>query len=220
LIIDDRNNFLAFGPRTRFCAKETVQSALIDDNFIGNGSSTLIRRRAICEVEGYESEVEGCEDWALHLALAEHWDFVVVPRFLVAYRRHSNSMSKANPYKMERSRRLVRARIDRSLANPSGFLFGRSTVYLDETTVVSALKRRQWKVARSILGRLFLQSKADLIRLTGWRLPTRFVNYLVLRVVARFLTPLPFWIDQSAKSGSNPTCKTDPSNFAAEAAAE
>lgn len=36
---------------------------------------------------------QGCEDWELHLRIAEHYQFKVVPEFLVGYRQIPSSMS-------------------------------------------------------------------------------------------------------------------------------
>lgn len=75
-----------------------VFNSLCAHNFIGNASSTVIRRACIEEVGGYdgrfhEENAQGCEDWDLYLRIAEGFHFGVVPEFLVGYRRSGGSMS-------------------------------------------------------------------------------------------------------------------------------
>jgi glycosyltransferase involved in cell wall biosynthesis len=75
-----------------------VYKALVYKYFIGNASSSLIRRICFEKVGGYNSKLkaqnaQGCEDWELHLRIAEHYQFKVVPEFLVGYRQITSSMS-------------------------------------------------------------------------------------------------------------------------------
>ncbi|WP_066379079.1 MULTISPECIES: glycosyltransferase family A protein [unclassified Anabaena] len=75
-----------------------VYMALLYSNFLGNASSSLIRRSCLQRVGGYDSELkakgcQGCEDWELYLRIAEHYQVRVVPEFLIGYRQTINSMS-------------------------------------------------------------------------------------------------------------------------------
>ncbi len=75
-----------------------VFPALVRENFISNASATLIRRDVFQAVGGYCTEMrdlraQGCEDWDMYLRVAEHYEFAVVPEFLIAYRRAVGSMS-------------------------------------------------------------------------------------------------------------------------------
>jgi len=88
-----------------------VYKTLICHNFIGNASSTLIRRLCLTEVEGYSCELkqrnaQGCEDWDLYLRIAERYHFAVVPEFLVGYRKLTSSMSR-NAHTMAKSHDLM-----------------------------------------------------------------------------------------------------------------
>ncbi|MEO1095007.1 MAG: glycosyltransferase family A protein [Cyanobacteria bacterium J06638_28] len=75
-----------------------VYKTLICHNFLGNASSTLIRKTCLDGVGGYDPQLkaqnaQGCEDWDLYLRLAERFQFAVVPEFLVGYRKVASSMS-------------------------------------------------------------------------------------------------------------------------------
>lgn len=76
-----------------------VLKTLICHNFLGNASSTLIRKTYLDQVGGYSTELrsckaQGCEDWDLYLRLAGRCEFEVVPEFLVGYRKIASSMSQ------------------------------------------------------------------------------------------------------------------------------
>jgi hypothetical protein len=92
----------------------------VQDNFVGNGSTPLIRRGCFEKVGGYnyklkEQNAEGCADWDLYLRIAECYEFRVVPEFLIGYRQLTSSMS-SNYQKMVKSYSLVMA--DAKQRNP------------------------------------------------------------------------------------------------------
>jgi glycosyltransferase involved in cell wall biosynthesis len=75
-----------------------VLPMLSEGNFIGNGSSALMRKAAIIEVGGYdcrlrEIRAEGCEDFLLYCRIAERYEFGVVRERLTGYRERAISMS-------------------------------------------------------------------------------------------------------------------------------
>jgi glycosyltransferase involved in cell wall biosynthesis len=75
-----------------------VYKALVYKYFIGNASSSLIRRICFEKVGSYNCQLkaedaQGCEDWELHLRIAEYYQFKVVPEFLTGYRQITSSMS-------------------------------------------------------------------------------------------------------------------------------
>lgn len=80
-------------------------------NFIGNGSSALIRRPLIERFGGYDPSLrarggEGCEDLQLYLHIAEVSRLALIPEPLTAYRRGPANMS-GNAGQMIRSFDLV-----------------------------------------------------------------------------------------------------------------
>ena len=71
----------------------------LGQNFIGNGSSLLIRRDVLVERGGYSSRLrnsgaEGSEDFFLQLGIASKYRFGVVREHLVGYRRTPGNMSR------------------------------------------------------------------------------------------------------------------------------
>jgi glycosyltransferase involved in cell wall biosynthesis len=76
-----------------------VYLPLLYHNFIGNGSAVLIKKSCLEKVGGYNYEQlkdensHGSEDWELYLRIAEYYEFVVVPEFLIGYRKSSLSTS-------------------------------------------------------------------------------------------------------------------------------
>ncbi|MEZ2275913.1 MAG: glycosyltransferase family 2 protein [Microcoleus sp.] len=90
-----------------------VYTALVYKYFMGNASSCLIRRICFEKVGGYNSQLkaenaQGCEDLELFLRIAEHYQFKVVPEFLVGYRQIPSSMS-CNYAAMAKSHSLIMA---------------------------------------------------------------------------------------------------------------
>jgi glycosyltransferase involved in cell wall biosynthesis len=88
-----------------------VLDRLLLKNFLGNGSSALVRRQAIVDARGFESGLraagaEGCEDILFYCRVAQRYHFAVVPDHLVGYRQLDNNMS-SNSVRMVRSWMLV-----------------------------------------------------------------------------------------------------------------
>jgi len=91
--------------------KGNVYPFLVLYNFVGNGSTPLLRRSAVLEVGGYDQSLrarggEGCEDQLLYLILAERYEAALVPAFLVGYRMSTSNMSN-NTRQMSRGHDLV-----------------------------------------------------------------------------------------------------------------
>jgi glycosyltransferase involved in cell wall biosynthesis len=87
-----------------------VLAALAFHNFIGNGSSAMIRRDALAHTNGYDSSLrarggQGCEDWKLYFQIAERYHFGLVPAALTGYRHLPDNMS-SDVLQMLRSRDL------------------------------------------------------------------------------------------------------------------
>jgi hypothetical protein len=86
-------------------------------NFVGHGSSPLIRREALITAGGFDSELRyagahGCEDMLLYYRIARQYRFGLVPEYLTGYRVVSGRMS-SNRIRMLRSFELVAAEMKR-----------------------------------------------------------------------------------------------------------
>lgn len=104
-----------------------IYTTLVAHNFIGNASATMMRRSCLEQVGGYDPELraqnaQGCEDWDLYLRIAEHYEFQVVPQFLIGYRKIGNSMS-CDYRTMAKSHELVMAAVRRRVPGIPMYLF-------------------------------------------------------------------------------------------------
>lgn len=75
-----------------------VLQTLCRNNFVGNGSSMMLRRAAFDAAGGFDPSLrarnaQGCEDMLMCLRVAEQFEFRVVPQFLVGYRMTNTNMS-------------------------------------------------------------------------------------------------------------------------------
>jgi glycosyltransferase involved in cell wall biosynthesis len=103
--IDAHGNVVSSGPTRTF--RGGVLHQHVYTNFVGNGSSLLLRKSAVLEAGGYDERlrqrgVEGCEDILLQLRIAWHHPIGVVPEYLIGYRQRADAMS-ANHDRMFRS---------------------------------------------------------------------------------------------------------------------
>jgi glycosyltransferase involved in cell wall biosynthesis len=94
-------------------ARGDVLARLVLSNFVGNASSPLMRRACLQQIGGYDSSLraqlaQGCEDFAVYLAIAARWEFDLVPEYLIGYRTAGGSMSR-NHESMARSWEIVMA---------------------------------------------------------------------------------------------------------------
>ncbi|ERT09960.1 glycosyl transferase 2 family protein [Lyngbya aestuarii BL J] len=106
----DENDVLTGGFRAARI-EEDVYVTLLCHDFVANASCVLIRRSCLEKTGSYNTKLreqngQGGEDWDLYLRMAEHYQFRVVPEFLVAYRKHSHSMS-CDCVSMAKSRELI-----------------------------------------------------------------------------------------------------------------
>ena len=183
--IDEHGDFLKLGPENRIERKNAVLAAQIAGNFIGNASSTVIRRDAIEAVGGYDprlhaSDAQGCEDQALYIALAERWDFVAVPQYVVAYRNHPGSMCR-DAARMARSQAMVLADLHNRRPELPGYWYGRGMSHLYESQLMAALMRYDLSLAAGILSRASVDGRWCVLELLLNRIPKRVVSHWVRR---------------------------------------
>jgi glycosyltransferase involved in cell wall biosynthesis len=70
-----------------------VFAKLLLNDFVANGSNTLIRRQALSEVGDFDESLSAAEDWDMWLRLAARYEFVAVPTSQILYRVYASSMS-------------------------------------------------------------------------------------------------------------------------------
>lgn len=110
--IDSSGRFMGFSHP--YQAEGDIRHLLVMRHFIGNASVPLIRTAALQNVGLYltsseQGGAQGCEDWDLHLRIAERFQVRFVPEYLVGYRQATRCMS-SDALSMAKSYRTVMAR--------------------------------------------------------------------------------------------------------------
>jgi glycosyltransferase involved in cell wall biosynthesis len=95
-LIDEHGDFVRNQPLPTLEGR--LRLHLVLWNLVGNASVPLCRAIALEKVGPYLTRAEqrgaqGCEDWDLHIRIAEHYSIRVVPEHLLAYRETGSSMS-------------------------------------------------------------------------------------------------------------------------------
>lgn len=122
-------------------------------NFIGNGSSAMMRRDLVLAAGGYDSSLrersaEGCEDLKLYLQLAECSVVEIVPLPLTGYRQLSRSLS-SNGRQMLKSFDLIA--LDFCARRPDTIAaFTAHRIFMLRWLIVRTLTSRQWRMAASL----------------------------------------------------------------------
>jgi glycosyltransferase involved in cell wall biosynthesis len=183
--IDQHGQILWICPQYVLRVRRHVFFAQIDGNFIGNGSCALMRRSALEAVGGYDlslraRDAQGSEDHALYLALAERWNFAVVPQYLIAYRRHAWSMSQ-DYVRLARSEALVIADLRRRRSDVSAYRFGRGQASAHEELLRGAVRNREWTKLPGVLFRAAEESAWCILDLLGRRLIKVIIRYCLRR---------------------------------------
>jgi glycosyltransferase involved in cell wall biosynthesis len=176
-----------------------VLPALLEQNFLGNASTPLIRHACLDLVGGYDSGLyldgaQGAEDLKLYLLLAEICDFALVPRYLVGYRKPQNSMS-ANFETMHRSMDLVRQWAQErwpSLAKKHG---NRQRYFAYLYLAYTALESNSFGHAVTFFARAAHAQPAQLVSLSTAKFMIRVLGKVLgVRGLARKIsTPTTFW---------------------------
>jgi glycosyltransferase involved in cell wall biosynthesis len=182
---------------SRSVAEGNIVRALCRRNLVGNGSGCLIRRQAFEMAGGYDASLhaegaQGCEDYKLYLAIAEHWDVVLVRDYLTGYRELPGNMS-TDVTSMARSRALCTR--DFSERHPElRDLLRRGFGRLLRMMLARSARERRWDDCLRVTAMMFRHAPAQaLVSLV----------YLVFRSVSRGLagqrTGEPFLGCRSAK---------------------
>jgi len=160
----NEKNLLTGGFYNSTIEGEVYTALVVYKYFIGNSSASLIRRVCFAKVGGYNCKLklenaQGCEDWELHLRIAEHYQFKVVPEYLVGYRQITSSMS-SNYAAMAKSYSLIMADVRQQHPEiPSSiYRWSSSNFY-----IYLAVKSNRSGNHRSTLSWLYRALKEDLL---------------------------------------------------------
>jgi glycosyltransferase involved in cell wall biosynthesis len=196
--IDEHGNFIELNLPVLIEDRRQALSRLIQENFIGNSSSAVMRRAYVENVGRYDVSlhargVQGAEDMALYIALAEQWDFVAVPHYAVGYRQHAASMSR-DTARMELSSKATLADLRRRRPDLPDLWFVHSVTRHYEDEFTRALRNGKYRAAMGWLTRAAQEGGAVyLAAILGEHLPRRAVAHLRRQ-----------WrLDQSARSAES-----------------
>jgi hypothetical protein len=147
--IDMKDRVLDAGFVGRLQGKVFARSIL--SNFVGNGSTPLIRREALAQVGGYSTMlhkhgVQGAEDWLLQILLARHWSVGVVPVCLTGYRMRPDSMSM-DKCRMSRSVLLMLDIVEAHYPDAPTEILNSVRAYFSATLVKDLLRRSKGREA-------------------------------------------------------------------------
>ena len=151
-VIDGRSRILSRGAQPR--DNGDVLPQLFYGNFVGNGSSALMRKTFVVDAGGYDStlkarQAQGCEDWKLYLLLAERSYFSVIQDQLVGYRYAGSAMS-GDVSQMLRSDSLVRQELAERHPNYRMEIRAGRRYYL-EWLLYREVENGNWANCRTIL---------------------------------------------------------------------
>lgn len=148
-----------------------VLRCMCRNNFVGNGSSMMLRRAAFLAAGGFDpslraSGAQGCEDMLMCMRVAEQFEFRVVPQHLVGYRMTNTNMS-SDVRQMLRSCEIVLAEFREKYPDFGGELDAHLVDML-EWLVVRALLGGRVLVASELMRRLLvLEPRMAISRLPG-----------------------------------------------------
>jgi glycosyltransferase involved in cell wall biosynthesis len=166
-------------------AEGRVLQLMCRNNFVGNGSSMMLRRTAFLAAGGFDPSLrargaQGCEDMLICLRVAEHFEFRVVPQYLVGYRMTNTNMS-SDVRQMLRSCEIVLAEFRGKYPEFSGELDAHLVDML-EWLVVRALVGGRVLAASELMRRLAMLAP----RMAVSRLPGMLDTYCRARLVPQW----------------------------------
>lgn len=153
--IDENDCIIAGGSRFRYAGQVLDQLCRVD--FVGNGSTPMMRADVLRSIGGYDESLrarraEGCEDWKLALCMAEICTFGVIPQPLTGYRRVPGNMS-SRADRMVRSSELVAEE------------FTAKYPHLREVLNAHLCDRIYWYMIRSLTDLRWEEARRALVRL-------------------------------------------------------
>ncbi len=167
-----------------------VLDQILADNFVGNGSSMLVRREIIAQCEGFDTSLrdagaQGCDDYLFCCRAAEICHFAVVPDFLTGYREMPGSVS-SSVKKMLRSWMLSADKMIARLPEKRGIILSGVQGYA-EWLLGSAVYGRRWRLSLEILALLLRHHPRIALHVTTSYLPRLIMTILRSRKHRRML---------------------------------
>lgn len=152
-VIDDNDEVVASGCFFTVRGRVLFRHLLV--NFVGNGSSMLVRRDAALAVGGFAADLrdqglEGAEDYLLQLQLAARYQVEVVPEYLVGYRRSVTSMS-SNVSRMLAAELAVRKRVLAEVAFAPEYVYRWGAAARLSDGMLRSIRRKQFRQAGTML---------------------------------------------------------------------
>lgn len=168
-----------------------VLSRLCENNFVGNGSSPLMRKDVMLAAGGYSTQLrafgaQGCEDWLLYLHISEKYEFRVVEECLLGYRMVPGSMSR-DGRQMLRSLRQVTGQILKR--NPN----------LSQNLVNGDFNLSAWLFRRAMSG-LCWSNATYIAAIVFMRHPRRFFLNFIPEMVKLSVRAIYRWIRHAPKN--------------------
>jgi glycosyltransferase involved in cell wall biosynthesis len=162
-----------------------VLQLMCRNNFVGNGSSMMLRRTAFLAAGGFDPSLrlqnaQGCEDMLMCMRVAEQFEFRVVPQYLVGYRMTNTNMS-SDVRQMLRSCEIVFTEFREKYPEFGGDLDAH-LIDMMEWLVVRALVGGRVLPAGELMRRLVVLAP----RMTLSRLPSMLDTYCRARLVPQW----------------------------------
>jgi glycosyltransferase involved in cell wall biosynthesis len=179
-----------------------VLQRMCRSNFIGNGSSMLLRRSAFSAACGFDPSLramsaQGCEDMLMGLRIAEQFEFRVVPQYLVGYRITATNMS-SDVRQMLRSCEIVLAE------------FGEKYPEFRRELDAHLADMLEWLAVRALVGGQFLAA-CELLKRLMQREPDMAISRLPSMLDIYFRARLvPHWIKAGVRRIRNSKAKFRP----------
>ena len=147
--IDGDGRILHRGPTWPYAGAVFLRHLVL--NFVGNGSSLLVRRAALEDAGGYEPDLrrrgaEGGEDYLLQLLIARSWTVGLVPQYLTGYRATPGAMS-TDAARLVRSHLLMLGHVRRRFPEAPG-----DVVVLAEAALLARLAIIRFLVSKEPVG--------------------------------------------------------------------
>jgi glycosyltransferase involved in cell wall biosynthesis len=181
-ILDEQGRVIS--TRNKPMEEGYVLTYMMIGNFIGGGSPTLMRKRAIMEAGGYDPSLrargaQGCEDFKLYLKISEHYDVAIVKEFLTGYRCMPDRMSN-DLLQMQRSHDLVTDYAE--AAHPRYAKLARdSRMYCRGSNLKKAVQLKSFRLLADLLIDLIAHHPLYIIKLL-FKMPRRASRRIILRI--------------------------------------